>query len=126
MPPRAGGPLSGLRVLDIATVFAGPFAAALMGDMGADVVKVELPGVGEVGHALAGRARESPWGAVAVGLALGYLLGGGLFTRPTSWLVRAALAALLVPDVRERAVRAWRGVGGAATSSPPTAAGAPV
>ena len=86
----------------------------------------ELPGVGEVGHALAGRARESPWGAVAAGLALGYLLGGGLFTRPTSWLVRAALAALLVPDVRERAVRAWRGVGGAATSSPPTAAGAPV
>ncbi len=45
--PRAGGPLSGLRVLDIATVFAGPFAAALMGDMGADVVKVELPGVGD-------------------------------------------------------------------------------
>lgn len=45
--PRTGGPLSGLRVLDIATVFAGPFAAALMGDMGADVVKVELPGVGD-------------------------------------------------------------------------------
>ncbi|OAD97643.1 CaiB/BaiF CoA-transferase family protein [Arthrobacter sp. OY3WO11] len=41
------GPLSGLRVLDIATVFAGPFAAALLGDMGATVLKVEMPGVGD-------------------------------------------------------------------------------
>ncbi len=46
------GPLSGLRVLDIATVFAGPFAAALLGDMGADVLKVEMPGVGDPLRAL--------------------------------------------------------------------------
>jgi formyl-CoA transferase len=46
------GPLSGLRVLDIATVFAGPFAAALMGDMGADVIKVEMPGDGDPLRAL--------------------------------------------------------------------------
>jgi len=37
------GPLSGIRVLDISNVIAGPFAAALLGDFGAEVLKVELP-----------------------------------------------------------------------------------
>lgn len=46
------GPLSGMRVLDIATVFAGPFAAALLGDMGATVLKIEMPGVGDSLRAL--------------------------------------------------------------------------
>ncbi|MEV7171324.1 CoA transferase [Streptomyces sp. NPDC093224] len=40
---REGGPLRGLRVLDLATLFAGPLAATLLGDFGAEVVKVEHP-----------------------------------------------------------------------------------
>ena len=38
------GPLRNLRVLDIATIIAGPLAASLLADFGAEVLKVELPG----------------------------------------------------------------------------------
>lgn len=41
------GPLTGLRVLDLATVIAAPSAAALLGDYGAEVLKVEMPGEGD-------------------------------------------------------------------------------
>lgn len=40
-------PLSGLRVLDVGTRISAPFCAGLLGELGADVVKVELPGSGD-------------------------------------------------------------------------------
>jgi len=60
------GPLSGLRVLDISNVIAGPFAAALLGDFGADVLKVELPGGGDPLRALPPHKDGKPllWKAV--------------------------------------------------------------
>ena len=42
-----GGPLAGLRVLDIATMIAAPLTASILGDYGADVVKIEMPGAGD-------------------------------------------------------------------------------
>ncbi|WP_338481202.1 CoA transferase [Rhodococcus sp. DN22] len=42
-PKPAQGPLSGLRVLDAGFVYAAPIAAMLLGDFGADVIKVEHP-----------------------------------------------------------------------------------
>ena len=44
------GPLRGIRVLDFSIALTGPYAAALMADQGADVVKVERPGIGDLGR----------------------------------------------------------------------------
>lgn len=43
----AFGPVQGLKVLDVGTLLAGPFGASLLADFGAEVIKVEQPGVGD-------------------------------------------------------------------------------
>ena len=47
-PRTTHGPLRGIRVLDFSIALTGPYAAALMADQGAEVIKVERPGFGDV------------------------------------------------------------------------------
>ena len=47
MTSANNGPMAGTRVVDLTRILAGPFCAMMLGDMGADIIKVEPPGTGD-------------------------------------------------------------------------------
>ncbi|MBT5107704.1 MAG: CoA transferase [Rhodospirillaceae bacterium] len=74
-------PLEGIRVLDIGTLIAGPFGATLLGDFGAEIIKVEQPGPGD---ALRGTPKDGEAG------------------RPTGWRVDARNKKSVTLNLRVR------------------------
>jgi crotonobetainyl-CoA:carnitine CoA-transferase CaiB-like acyl-CoA transferase len=93
------GPLAGLRVIDLGTRIAAPFCAGLLGEMGAEVIKVEQPGRGdfmrEIGPFVEGRGRKS------ITLDLRKPEGQDLFRR------LAATADVVVENFRPGTLERW-------------------
>jgi crotonobetainyl-CoA:carnitine CoA-transferase CaiB-like acyl-CoA transferase len=95
------GPLSGVRVVDVTSVVAGPFATNLLADFGAEVIKVEQPGTGDaarnMGPFARGEAVRFPSlnrNKKCVTLNLGHPRGAALFRK------LAAEADLVVENYR--------------------------
>jgi crotonobetainyl-CoA:carnitine CoA-transferase CaiB-like acyl-CoA transferase len=101
-------PLEGLRVLDVSTILAGPLCCQILGDFGADVIKIEHPRAGDSmrGH---GKQKDGVplwWKEVArnkrtVGLDLGDPRGAELLLR------LAATADVLVENFRPGTLERW-------------------
>lgn len=57
------GPLDGIRVIDVTTVLLGPYGTQILGDMGADVIKVEAPPTGDIARNM-GTVRNAGMGGI--------------------------------------------------------------
>ena len=66
MKKNRTGPLAGIKILDLSRILAGPYCTMNLGDMGAEVIKVEQPGKGD---------DTRSWGPPFAGSEAAYFLG---------------------------------------------------
>ncbi|WP_169951206.1 CaiB/BaiF CoA-transferase family protein [Microbispora sp. H11081] len=102
------GPLTGLRVLDVSTILAGPLCCQILGDQGADVIKIEHPvhGDGMRGHGPSKEGVPLWWKEISrnkrmVGLSLSDPAGAEVFLR------LAETADVLVENFRPGTLERW-------------------
>jgi crotonobetainyl-CoA:carnitine CoA-transferase CaiB-like acyl-CoA transferase len=88
------GPLDGVRVLDLTRFMAGPFGTAMLGDYGADVIKVEAPGDGDGARA---------WGPPFAGGESVYFLSVNRNKRSVTLNLRRAEGAAVLRRLAARA-----------------------
>jgi crotonobetainyl-CoA:carnitine CoA-transferase CaiB-like acyl-CoA transferase len=107
-PEPNPGPLAGIRVLDVATMLAGPLACQLLGDFGAEVIKIEHPKNGDSlrGHGKQKNGQGLWWKIVGrnkanLGLYLGDPEGAEIFLR------LAATADIVVEGFRPGTLERW-------------------
>jgi len=111
MAPTQDGPLAGMRVVDASTILAGPLACQILGDFGAEVVKIEHPvaGDGMRGHGPSRDGTPLWWKEISrnkrtVGLSLSTPEGAALFLR------LVATADVVVENFRPGTLERW-GIG---------------
>ncbi|MEU6796776.1 CoA transferase [Nonomuraea wenchangensis] len=102
------GPLTGLRVLDVSTILAGPLCCQILGDQGAEVIKIEHPinGDGMRGHGPSKDGVPLWWKEIsrnkrALGLSLSAPEGADILLR------LAATADVLVENFRPGTLERW-------------------
>ncbi len=107
----ADGPLSGVRVIDVSTILAGPLCCQILGDFGAEVIKIEHPVAGDSmrGHGESKDGIPLWWKEISrnkrtVGLSLSAPEGADLFLR------LAKTADVIVENFRPGTLERW-GVG---------------
>lgn len=105
------GPLQGLRVLDASTILAGPLCCQILGDFGAEVIKIEHPTAGDSmrGHGKTKDGHPLWWKEISrnkrtIGLSLSVPEGAALFLR------LAERADVLVENFRPGTLERW-GIG---------------
>jgi crotonobetainyl-CoA:carnitine CoA-transferase CaiB-like acyl-CoA transferase len=106
--PQAPGPLAGIRVVDASTILAGPLCCQILGDFGADVIKIEHPVAGDSmrGHGKSKEGHSLWWKEISrnkrtIGLSLSDPAGAKVF------LELAATADVVVENFRPGTFERW-------------------